>query len=53
MAAGNAWIHYKLVNVEKSKEECAHYNFFDYLVDGLMDTNWQAYLQPDRYKKNK
>ena len=44
MAAVNAWIHYKLINVEKSKEKCAWYNFFDSLADGLMDTDWQAYV---------
>ena len=52
MAAVNAWIHYKLVNVEKRKEKCAWYNFFDSLADGLMYTNCQAYVQSDRQKNN-
>ena len=52
MAAVNYWIHYNLVNVEKSKEKFAWYNFFDSLADGLMDTNWKAYLQYDRQESN-
>ena len=52
MAAVNYWISYKLVNVEKRKEKCAWYNFFDSLADDLMDFHCQAYVQFNRHKNN-